>query len=581
MWPETNVRARVLDEVRDSLGENAAIATDIVADALGLVRSVEASAAAEVFTKADASPVTVADFGVQVLVASRLARECPGDCLVAEEDASPLRTEQGHELLQRITGLLAGRMAEPITPEHVLDYLDRGGGSAGRRFWTLDPIDGTKGLLRGGQYAVALALVIDGAVQCGVIGCPRLSLDTARVAGPIGGLAVAARRRGSWWCGVDGKVRPLRVSSAVDPGVARVLHSNESAHSDVAWFLRTLARLGVTNPPILMDSQAKHVALAAGVGDVLLRFPPKPGYHEAIWDQAAGLLVIEEAGGRITDLTGHPLDITPDSRLTRNHGIVASNSRLHPAVIAAVSLASADLHAGRGTHTRPASSACGRRPAPAPGIRLARQAAAKRTREVCRDQQIDSQQRLADHGFGAGPGLGHGGLRIRPGRAAPWRSVPLHRIGRRMGRLLRQQRRARRRQHLVRADGGRRPRARRRGDAAARRHALRRLRVSRLSVAVRAGGDAAAPDDPLRPGVARPGRRRARTLLGPVVCVSGDDLVPRRARRRRAARHVRHLERGSAAVGGTVERHPAPPLMRFDGRRLATCEPPGAPTERW
>jgi 3'(2'), 5'-bisphosphate nucleotidase len=341
--------ARVRDEVTATLGHDAALATDIVADSLALARSLETSATADTLTKPDASPVTVADFSVQALVAARLAREFSGDALVAEEDGSGLRTNEGKDLLQRIADLLAGRIGGPVSADQVLECLNRGRGvSAGRRFWAVDPIDGTKGLLRGGQYAVALALVVDDAVQCGVIGCPRLSLDTGYLLGQTGGIAVAARGRGTLWCGGDGRVRRLRVSSAADPRLARVLHSSEAAHSDLPRFLRTLARLDVRNPPILMDSQAKHVALAAGAGDVLLRFPPQPGRHDAIWDQAAGSIVIEEAGGRVTDLKGTPLDFSAGSRLSRNYGIVASNGTLHPAVLAAVARASADLRASRG-----------------------------------------------------------------------------------------------------------------------------------------------------------------------------------------------------------------------------------------
>ena len=43
--------------------------------------------------------------------------------------------------------------------------------------WTLDPIDGTKGFLRGEQYAVCLVLIVDSQVQVGVIGCPNLPYD--------------------------------------------------------------------------------------------------------------------------------------------------------------------------------------------------------------------------------------------------------------------------------------------------------------------------------------------------------------------------------------------------------------------
>ena len=49
-----------------------------------------------------------------------------------------------------------------------------------------------------------------------------------------------------------------------------------------------------------MDSQAKHVLLAAGAAEFLLRVPVAGNYREAIWDHAAGSVLIEEAGGRVT-----------------------------------------------------------------------------------------------------------------------------------------------------------------------------------------------------------------------------------------------------------------------------------------
>lgn len=61
----------------------------------------------------------------------------------------------------------------------MLTAIDRGqyeGGSHGQH-WTLDPIDGTKGFVRGGQYAICLALIEDGRVQLGVLGCPNLPVE--------------------------------------------------------------------------------------------------------------------------------------------------------------------------------------------------------------------------------------------------------------------------------------------------------------------------------------------------------------------------------------------------------------------
>jgi 3'(2'), 5'-bisphosphate nucleotidase len=62
----------------------------------------------------------------------------------------------------------------------------------------------------------------------------------------------------------------------------------------------------------------------------------KPDYREKIWDQAAGSLIVEEAGGWVTDLDGKPLDFTAGRTLADNRGILATNGHLHPAALEAL-----------------------------------------------------------------------------------------------------------------------------------------------------------------------------------------------------------------------------------------------------
>jgi 3'(2'), 5'-bisphosphate nucleotidase len=119
------------------------------------------------------------------------------------------------------------------------------------------------------------------------------------------------------------------------------LHSFETPHSDVDALRRVVGALGVERPPLLMDSQAKHAVIASGRADVLLRFPTNEAFHEAIWDEAAGSLLIEEAGGRVTDLVGRALDFSAGRRLSRNVGLVATNGVLHEAVLKAIQHAQA------------------------------------------------------------------------------------------------------------------------------------------------------------------------------------------------------------------------------------------------
>jgi len=84
---------------------------------------------------------------------------------------------------------------------------------------------------------------------------------------------------------------------------------------------------------MLMDSQAKHAAIATGHADLMMRIPATRTFRDKIWDQAAGTLLVEEAGGRVTDLQGGELDFGAGRELTRNEGVIASNDALHNAVL--------------------------------------------------------------------------------------------------------------------------------------------------------------------------------------------------------------------------------------------------------
>jgi 3'(2'), 5'-bisphosphate nucleotidase len=116
------------------------------------------------------------------------------------------------------------------------------------------------------------------------------------------------------------------------------LRSFESGHTNVSLVDLFAQALGAHAEPVRMDSQAKYAVLAAGRGDLLVRLlsPSNPGYQEKIWDQAAGALVLEEAGGKISDLDGRAIDFTTGRSLANNRGILASNGRLHSAALSAL-----------------------------------------------------------------------------------------------------------------------------------------------------------------------------------------------------------------------------------------------------
>ena len=301
-----------------------------------LARQVQQDHAGQAELKADLSPVTVADYAVQALIASQLQQAFREDRLVAEEGSEVLRRPEQHEMLAAVRGWLEP-VCGSLDDDQVYAWIDLGSGEPGERFWTLDPVDGTKGFLRGEQYAVALALIERGVVVLGALACPNLGIDG--LPNQAGCAALAIRGQGAWIESLQGGARrPLRVSAREQPAEARVLRSVESGHTDPAGMEALLSDLGITTPPVLMDSQAKYVALAAGAGDLIIRLvsPDRPDYREWIWDQAAGHLLVTEAGGRVSDLAGAELDFSRGRRLERNRGVLASNGRLHPAALQAL-----------------------------------------------------------------------------------------------------------------------------------------------------------------------------------------------------------------------------------------------------
>ncbi|KAI3451554.1 hypothetical protein Pfo_008219 [Paulownia fortunei] len=307
----------------------------------------------DVQSKSDKSPVTVADYGSQVLVSFILEKELPSlpFSLVAEEDSGDLRKEESRETLHRITELVNETLASdgmndtsPLSEEDVLIAIDNGKSEGGPRgqHWVLDPIDGTKGFLRGDQYAIALALLDEGKVVLGVLACPNLPLasiarcDQSFSEDKVGCLFFAQVDAGTYMQNLDGSLpTKVHVSAIENPEEASFFESFEAAHSLHDLSSLIARKLGVKAPPVRIDSQAKYGSLSRGDGAIYLRFPHK-GYREKIWDHAAGYIVVAEAGGVVTDAAGNPLDFSKGRYLDLDTGIIVTNQKLMPSLLKAV-----------------------------------------------------------------------------------------------------------------------------------------------------------------------------------------------------------------------------------------------------
>ena len=311
-------------------------AIDAVLKAMRLCEEVQAEMVpTDAIQKTDRSPVTVADFGSQALICKAIGDAFPDAPIVAEESAQALK--ENASLLARVTGYV-NRFCEDASAstENVCEWIDRGSGEVGPGFWTLDPIDGTKGFLRRDQYAVALAYIVNGTVQLGVLGCPNLPHQLNNGDAERGCLFVAIRGEGTRLYTKTGDfIEQVHVSESVH----RFAESVESTHGDSEAHSNIANALGITESPVRMDSQAKYGIVSRGGASLYIRLPNPafPDYRECIWDHAAGLIVVEEAGGTVTDANGTPLNFLTGKRMHENRGIVATNGKLHPHVLKALS----------------------------------------------------------------------------------------------------------------------------------------------------------------------------------------------------------------------------------------------------
>ncbi|WP_022834849.1 3'(2'),5'-bisphosphate nucleotidase [Salisaeta longa] len=315
-----------------------AVALRAVRAAATLCQTVQASIAGSVLEKDDRTPVTVADFGSQAVICKALRDAFPNDPIIAEEDSSALQTEANRSVREQVVARVRAQHPE-ATVDDVCAWIDYGNaGAYSDRFWTLDPIDGTKGFVRGDQYAIALALVVEGTPQVAALCCPNLpdDFDDPHAAGRT---FVAVRGAGAYQKGLteDAPLQPITASDTTDPAGGRFTDSFVSAHSAHDRAVSVGRRLGITEDPLRLDSQAKYAAVARGDADIYFRLP-RPGstYVEKIWDHAAGMLIVEAAGGTVTDMHGAPLDFTAAPLLEHNTGIVATNGAFHDRVLAAL-----------------------------------------------------------------------------------------------------------------------------------------------------------------------------------------------------------------------------------------------------
>lgn len=242
-----------------------------IADAVSLPRFQAADLTIE--EKPDRTFVTDADKAVEAAIRAHIERERPADGFFGEESG---RVDQG------------------------------------TRQWIIDPIDGTSNYLRGvPNWATLIALAIDNTPVVGVVSAPAFASRW-----------YAARGGGSWKTVRGEAPTPNRVS-----GVTDFEHASLSFQSIMQWddagYLAPLIALSRT---VWRDraygDMWSYMLLAEGLVDIVGEFDVKP------YDLAALVPIVEEAGGRFTDIEG--------SSSAWNMSSLATNGHLHDATVALI-----------------------------------------------------------------------------------------------------------------------------------------------------------------------------------------------------------------------------------------------------
>ncbi|KAG6755970.1 hypothetical protein POTOM_039384 [Populus tomentosa] len=335
----------------------------------------------QVQAKDDNSPVTIADWSVQATV-SWILSETLGSrnvAIIAEEDVQTLSKADSAGLLEAVVQTVNDCLAEAprfglkapgtsLGRSEVLEAISRCNSTGGPkgRFWALDPVDGTLGFVRGDQYAVALALIEDGEVVLGVLGCPNYPMRKewlsyhhryhriiSKLTPPTSeswdkGCVIYTRRgSGEAWMQplIQGHKKlvwpnsatPVKVSTIENPALATFCEPVEKANSSHSFTAGLAHSVGLRKQPLRVYSMVKYAAIARGDAEVFMKFA-RAGYKEKLWDHAAGVIIIQEAGGVVTDAGGRPLDFSKGIYLEGlDRGIIAcAGAKLHEKIIRAV-----------------------------------------------------------------------------------------------------------------------------------------------------------------------------------------------------------------------------------------------------
>jgi 3'-phosphoadenosine 5'-phosphosulfate (PAPS) 3'-phosphatase len=169
----------------------------------------------------------------------------------------------------------------------------------------------------------------------GVLGCPKLyKLNSEKYGDKEGYLFFAERGKGAFVKSLNEKtIQKIKVNQFNT--IAEILYTEsfDNSHININIHKQIADILNIIKCPLKIDSQIKYSLVASGDVSLYLKIPRPNDYKEYIWDNAAGQLIVEEAGGAVTDLSGNEIYYEKTDKLMKNSGIIASNKFIHNDVV--------------------------------------------------------------------------------------------------------------------------------------------------------------------------------------------------------------------------------------------------------
>ncbi len=269
------------------------------------------------YIKQDKSPVTLADYASQIYIISKLKEIYPNDSIVAEESYSSQLNLRPEKIIQNCFNAL--NLNVKLNFRDILNYR----GPKSERQWSIDPIDGTKGYQEGLSYAIGIGLMSNYEKTLSIIGVPNYNEEGVAI-------FVANKNHGAQASYGGKKFVTIKVSEQKNINQSFLCHS---LHYDEPWVMKLAKILGIEKF-IQIDSMAKFCMIADGSAELYLK--PMKMDLSYIWDFLPGDLLVNEAGGVVTDLNGKPAQYVQNKCVITAPGLISSNGNFHKEILEAI-----------------------------------------------------------------------------------------------------------------------------------------------------------------------------------------------------------------------------------------------------